>query len=175
MANNGKFLNIDTTTGRTKQEAAVATSAGAADAGKIPALDAGGKFDSTMMPVGLGSDSKSGILASEAIAAGSLVNVYNNAGVLNVRKADATAAGKEANGFALAAISNAQTGTIYFEGTITGLTGLTPGTRYYLSAATPGTATLTPPSASGNVIQFVGVSLSATEITFEADDGIILA
>jgi hypothetical protein len=78
-----------------------------ADAGKIPALDGGGKFDSTMMPAGLGSDSKA-VLASEAIAAGSLVDVYNNAGTLNVRKADATASGKEANGFCNAAIAQGQ-------------------------------------------------------------------
>lgn len=174
MANNGKFLNIDTATGRTKQEAAIQASAGAGDAGKIPALDSGGKFDSSMMPAGLGSDSKT-VLASEAIPAGALVNVYNNAGTLNVRKADATASGKESVGFCNAAISSGQSGLVYFEGTISGLSALTPGGRCYTSAASPGAVTQTPPSASGNVVQFIGIAVSATEVTFEAEDGIILA
>jgi hypothetical protein len=174
MSNNGKFLNVDTATGRIKQEVAVTASAGAADASKIPALDSGGKLDATMMPAGLGTDSRSGILASEAIAAGALVDVYNNAGVLNVRNASATASGKEADGFTLAAIASGASGTVYFEGTITGLTGLTIGGRCYLGTA-GGAVVQTPPAASGNVLQFVGVALSATEVTFEADDGIILA
>jgi hypothetical protein len=68
-----------------------------------------------------------------------------------------------------------QAATVYFEGTITGLTGLTPGGRCYTSAATPGAVTQTPPAASGNVVQFIGVAVSATEVSFEAEDGIILA
>lgn len=175
MANNGRFLNVDTATGRIKQELAATTSAGAADANKIPALDATGKLDPTFMPAGLGSDSRAGVVASEAIAAGALVDVFSNAGVLNVRNASAATSGKECDGFVLAAIAQGATGTVYFEGTISGLTGLTIGNRCYLSAATAGAVTQTPPAASGNVLQFVGVALSATEVTFEADDGIILA
>jgi hypothetical protein len=175
MAGNvGKFLDIDPATGRVNQVAAASSSAGAADANKLVKLDSGGKLDATMMPAGLGSDSKT-VLASEAIPAGALVNVYNNAGTLNVRKADATAAGKEANGFCVSAISSGQSGLVYFEGTITGASGLTPGGRCYTSAASPGAITQTPPSASGNVIQFVGVAVSATEVSFEAEDGVILA
>lgn len=176
MAGNiGKFLDIDPTTGRVNQVAAINASAGAGDAGKIPKLDAGGKFDSTMMPAGLGSDSLAGVIASEAIAAGALVDVWSNAGTLNVRNANATTSGKEADGFVLAAVAQGAGATVYFEGTITGLTGLTPGGRCYTSAASAGAVTQVPPAASGNVIQFVGVALSPTQVTFEADDGIILA
>lgn len=173
--NVGKFLDIDPATGRVNQVAAVSASAGAADANKIPKLDAGGKLDSTVMPAGIGSDSMAGIIASEAIAAGALVDVWNNAGTLNVRNANATAAGKECDGFVLAAVAQGAAATVYFEGTISGLTGLTLGGRCYTSAASPGAVTQTPPAATGNVIQFVGVALSATQVTFEADDGIILA
>jgi hypothetical protein len=175
MPNAGKFLSVNTTTGRIEEAAAINTSAGAGDAGKIAKLDASGKFDTTMMPAGIGTDSKAGVLASEAIPAGSLVDVYNNAGTLNMRKADATSSGKEADGFVLAAVSNGGTGTVYFEGTITGLTGLTPGGRCYVPVGSTGVPTQTIPAASGNVLQFVGIAVSATEVSFEADDGIILA
>lgn len=62
---------------------------------------------------------------------------------------------------------------MYLEGTITGLAGLIPG-RYYL-ATSPGEVTTTPPSASGNVVQYIGEAVSTTEITFERNDGVILA
>ena len=147
----------------TEVEAKIA-SAGAGDAGKIVALDASGKIDSTMMPSGVGSDSKS-MTASEAISAGDIVNVHDSSGA-KVRKADATATGKNAVGFAPSAISNGASGTINFEGTISGLSGLTIGATYYL-ATTAGGITATPPSGSGNVVQKVGTAISATELSFE--------
>lgn len=175
MPNNGKFMSVNTATGRVEEAAAINASAGAGDANKIAKLDAAGKFDATLMPAGFGADSKAGVIASEAIPAGSLVDVYNNGGVLTMRKADATAAGKEADGFVIGAVANGGTGTVYFEGTITGLTGLTPGARCYVPVGATGVPTHTVPAATGNVLQFVGIALSATEVTFEADDGIILA
>jgi hypothetical protein len=148
-------------------------SAGAGDAGKVVQLDGTGRIDTTMMPIGIGADTKS-ILTSENIAAGSFVNVYSNAGVLNARKADATAEGKEANGFVLATTTSGQNALVYFEGTNTQLTGMTVGARQYL-ATTAGARTETPPSTAGNVIQYLGVALSATELTYEADDAITVA
>lgn len=167
MANDGKFLNWDATAKRIKQELGIAISAGAGDAGKLARLDATGRFDPSMMPSGVAAETKP-IQATEAIAAGAWVNVYNSAGNLRVRNADATAAGKEANGFVLSAIANAATGTVYFDGNNTALSGLTVGDVLFLST-TPGVATAIPPSASGNVIQALGVALSTTESTFEAD------
>ena len=86
---------------------ALVTSAGAGDAGKIPALDATGKLDNSLMPVGIGADSKI-LPASENLAAGDLVNVWNDSGTAKARKADATIAGKEANGFVLSAVTLGQ-------------------------------------------------------------------
>lgn len=43
--------------GKTKQKEATTTSAGAADAGKLPALNSAGKLDETLLPNGVGSDS----------------------------------------------------------------------------------------------------------------------
>jgi hypothetical protein len=113
------------------------------------------------------------ITASEALAAGDLVNVWNSTGA-KVRKADASVAGKEAHGFVLAAVSSAASATVYFEGTDTQVTGQTPGV-VYLSATTPGLATTTPPSGTGQVVQRVGFATSATAINFQSLPPVVLA
>lgn len=168
MADKYLFLNA----GRITEREIKVASAGAADAGKAVGLDASGRIDGTMMPVGIGADTAL-IQASENLAAGDLVNVWNSGGP-RARKADAATSGKEANGFVLAAVTSGANATVYFEGAITGLAGLTPGARYY-AATTPGQITATPPAAAGNVVQYVGTAISATSLSFEPDDGIILA
>lgn len=150
---------------------AVASSAGSGDAGKTVALDGAGRIDSTMMPVGIGADTAS-IQASENLAAGDFVNIHNASGA-RVRKADATTAGKEAHGFVLGAVSSGANATVYFEGTNTGVSGMTPGTVFLHTTA--GGATGTAPSGSGNVVQKLGVAVSATAINFERGEPIVLA
>ncbi len=160
--------------GRIKEVFGISASAGAGDAGKIVQLDGAGRLDNSVMPTGIGADTKI-IVTSEAIAASNIVNVFNNAGTATARKADATATGKECIGFVLAGVASGANATVYFEGTINGLTGLTPGARYYVSASTPGVLTATPPTTAGNVVQYVGTAISATELSFEPDDAIELA
>lgn len=149
------------------------TSAGAGDAGKIPQLDASGRLDTTFLPVGVGADTAS-IVASEALSAGDLVNIWYNAGAFNVRKADASTAGKEAHGFVLSAFASSAAATVYFEGTNTQMTGLTTA-KQYLSATTPGKTQATSPSTSGQVVQIVGFGTSATSMNFQSNLPIVLA
>lgn len=158
-------------TGTITEKAAVQSSAGAGDAGKIPALDAAGKLDTTMMPTGIAADTAI-VTASEALAAGDLVNIWNSTGA-KVRKADASTAGKEAHGFVLAAVSSSASATVYFEGTDSQVTGLTPGVQFL--STTPGLATLTAPSATGNVVQRVGFATAATALNFQSQPPIVLA
>lgn len=171
MAGN-KYLEVDATTGLPKQRAALDVSAGVGDAGGVVALDTTGRIDASMMPAGIGADTKS-IAATENLAAGDLVNIYNSSG-FKVRLADASTTGKEAHGFVLAAVTSGNNATVYFEGPNTQLTGLSPG-RKFLSPTTPGKVTAVVPSTAGHVIQFVGVATAATELNFEAGDPIILA
>lgn len=151
---------------------AKASSAGAADAGKVAALDATGRIDTSMMPVGLGADTAS-IIASEALTAGSYVNVWSNAGAFAVRKADATVAGKEAQGFVLSAVASGAAATVYFEGTNTQVTGQTPGKVFLQTTAGLGAAAA--PSASGNVVQCIGFATSATSVNFQSRTPITVA
>jgi len=48
-------------------------------------------------------------------------------------------------------------------GVVTGLSGLTAGSRYYVSE-TAGAITTTPPTAGGSVVQIIGVAKSTTEL-----------
>lgn len=150
----------------------VQTSAGAGNAGDIVALDDTGRIDNSMMPVGIGADTAT-IDASEGLAAGDWVNVWNDAGTAKVRKADATTAGKEVNGFVLAAVTSGNPATVYFEGTNTQVTGQTPGAVYLQTTAGTGGASI--PSASGNVVQQIGVAVSATAVNFERNAPVVLA
>ena len=149
------------------------SSAGAGDAGKLAALDATGRLDSSMLPVGIGADTAA-IVASEALAAGDFVNVYNNASVANCRKADGSTSGKEASGFVLAAVSALATATVYFEGTNTQCTGLTPG-QQFLSGSNPGKTVSTAPTGAGKIVQRMGLATSATSMNFEPGEPIVLA
>ena len=147
------------------------TSAGAGDTGKLPALDATGRLDTSFMPVGMGADTQV-ITASEALAAGDFVNIWSSTG-FKARKADATVAGKHAMGFVLSAVSSGAAATVYFEGTNTAVTGQSPGDVYL--SVTAGTATGTPPTGSGNVVQPIGIATSATTINFQYNRPITLA
>lgn len=159
--------------GRIRRMTALIASTGVADANKIVATGADGRLDESLMPVGIGADLAM-LPASEALAGGDFVNIWNDGGVPSVRKADAATEGKEAVGFVLDSFASGATASVYFEGRNTSLVGLTPGSRYYLSATTPGAVTTTPPNSAGNVVQFLGQAFSATELAFEATDGIIL-
>lgn len=177
---------------------ATTTSSGAGSAGKLPQLnesgvlddsvlnatvsaapnktvktDASGRLDPTVMPVGIGADTAV-IVASEALAAGDLVNIWNSAGEAKARKADGSVAGKAAHGFVLAAVSSGAEATVYFEGTNTQCSGLTPGDQF-LSAAAAGTPTSAAPTAAGSVVQRVGFAISATALNFDAGTPIVLA
>jgi hypothetical protein len=147
------------------------SSAGAGDTGKLVALDGAGRIDSTMMPVGVGADTAT-VTASENLAAGDWVNIWNSTGA-KARKADATTAGKEAHGFVLSVVSSSAAATVYFEGMNTGVTGMTPGVIYL--STTAGIGTSTAPSAAGNAVQRIGYATSATAVNFQSMQPVILA
>jgi hypothetical protein len=167
-----KFLRL--VAGKITEIAGIQTSAGAGNAGDVAVLDDTGKFDITMMPVGVGFDTMT-ITASEALSDGDFVNVWNSAGSARVRKADASTSGKEASGFVLAAVSNGNPALVFFIGTEnTHITGATPG-LVYLSDTTPGGFKTTVPTTSTGIVQPIGYAGSATEILFIPQLPVVLA
>ncbi len=155
----------------TEQEALV-QSVGAGSAGKIVALDAQGKLDNSVLPTGIGADIAS-LVASEGLAAGEFVNIYNDAGTPKCRLADATTSGKEAHGFVLAAVTSGALAVVYFEGTNNQVTDATAGPVFL--STTAGRFTSTAPSAAGNVVQRVGIATSATSVNVECGQPVVLA
>lgn len=150
---------------------AISTSAGAGDANKIVATGSNGRLDSSLMPVGVGAATAT-IPASENLAAGDFVNVWNDSGTRRCRKADASN-NRPAHGFVTSAVTSGNNATVFQNGENTGLSGLTPGTLMFL-ATTAGTATATAPSSVGHIIQPVGYALSTTSILFEFDAPIVI-
>lgn len=82
-------------------------------------------------------------------------------------------------------IANATAGPVATEGIVTLTTaqwdavagttgGLTFNTRYYVSAATGGLITATPPSAAGQYVQCVGIALSTVDLKLEVSERILL-
>lgn len=173
MATQG-FLAI--VAGAAKQIFGIAVSAGAADAGKIAALGPDGRWDTSMMPVGIGANTTQAT-ASETIGAGKFVNFFENAGVFSMRLAD-NSNGRHADGFVTAEVSVGVVGTAYpLDGTNAQLTGLTIGSRYWLGTA--GGVTTTPLDATleanvGKVSQYLGVAKSTTELVTDDRGYVIL-
>ena len=149
------------------------SSSGVSDSSKVPILDASGKLDSSFLPVGVTQEYAS-ITASEALSAGDFVNIYNSSGA-KCRKADASTAGKEAHGFVIASVAQNATAIVLMSSNVnTHVTSATPGV-VYLSASVAGGFTSTAPSASGNVIQKLGVATSATSIMFNPSALLVVA
>ena len=95
--------------------------------------------------------------ASEILALGDIVYI---SAADTVSKADA-AGNYEAIGMARTAIGAAGSVDICSDGVLTGMTGLTAGSRYFLSA-TAGAVTTTAPTGSGSRVVQVGYAKSTT-------------
>lgn len=162
----GKYVSIDTD-GNKIEEQGIQTSSGATDSDKIIRTDSSGVIDSTFIP---GIESVT-LTASEALNAGDLINIWDDDGTPSMRKADASGS-KPADGFVLESVDSAATGKAYGEGKLTGLSGLTAGATYFLSATTPGDVTDTVITTTGYILQKVGVAASATTIIFERGEAI---
>lgn len=165
-----KFVARDATTGLMTHYTAVVVG-GVGNAGKIAALDVNGRWDASMMPVGIVADSQLANSA-EALTAGDYCYL-NGSG--EIARASAAAGGNPATGFVLASSNIGEQNRIYFEGRNTSHTGLTVGVRYYLSDTTPGGVRSTPvPDAAGKLHQQIGTSVSATEMNTQLTSDVLV-
>ena len=118
------------------------------------------------MPVGFGAEGES-VVSFENLTAGDFINIFDDAGTIKVRKADASGGNaKKAHGYVLANVTAPALASIYFGNLNNQKSGLTLGATYYLSA-TPGAITTTSPSTAGHISQQIGVARSATSIWVE--------
>lgn len=166
-----KFIEL--VSGQKKENEGLQSSAGVGDAGKIPALDATGRLNSNMMPVGVAPETV--VCPSyENLVTGNYVNLFSDSGTLKARKSDAGTNKYKADGFVLANYTAPANATVYIEGNNTGCAGMTIGAVQFLSE-TPGARTETPVSGTGKINQILGKAISATEMTFEPEETIELA
>lgn len=171
MAATSKYVYRDSATGFLTEAQPITTSAGAGDASKLAQTDSTGRFDQSLMPVGVVPDVFVST-ASGALSAGDLV--YVTSGGL-IARASAAAAGNPAIGFVLAASAPAAAATAYFSGRDTAMTSLTVGSRYYLSDSAAGGVTATPVTGSSKLHQFVGVAITTTSLIFDrSQDALVL-
>lgn len=161
--------------GKTVQVEAIDTSAGAADAGRMPALGSDGRLSPTMMPLGVGAETQL-IDASESLSAGAFVNIWSDSGDILVRLAD-NGNGRPADGYVQTAVGIAQSAVVYpLDGVNSNMSNLVPGAEYWLGAA--GGVTAVPldendPLNSNKISQFLGKAKSETEL-ITTDDGYVI-
>ena len=159
--------------GAIQEVRAAQVSTGVSDADKIIALDSSGKISSSMLPSGFGDDVQI-VVASEGLSAGNYVNIWDDAGLFKVRKADASTSGKEAHGFVLASVLIGATANVFFEGTNNQVTGQTPG-NVFLSATIAGEGTSTAPTTAGKIVQRIGFAVAANSVNFQSNLSILVA
>lgn len=103
------------------------------------------------------------VITSENIVQGAIINLYSNSGVLTARNANATNNTKIADGFCsqIGGITSGQIGEVQLMTGVAFIGGLTVGQRYWLSL-TNGLIQNAPPTASGNVEQYLGIAITTT-------------
>jgi hypothetical protein len=127
----------------------------------------------TIMPL-TRADSSLQLTAGEALTAGDLVNVYNDAGTMKARKAIANVSDKEAHGYVVSNAALSGVVRVYFSGVYNNFVLLTLG-LHYLSASVAGRSTVTPPNISGGIVQKIGTAVSSTQLIFNFGEPIGLA
>lgn len=98
------------------------------------------------------------------------VNLYVDNGVLRARKADASL-GYETHGFAIS-VSSGSAQVLLFLGLLQNQTGLSIGSKYYLS--TSGSITTQPPQENGWIVQEVGLAVSESILAVRIGQPILL-
>lgn len=163
-----KYLRLDDAGKRKEEAQAINQTVGAGDAGKIIATNAQGFIDPSFL-----QDTEVVVrVASEDLDSLDFVNVFDDAGTAKARKAVASDFATRATGVVVNNYLTGENAQILSEGIIGGFVGLTINDPVFLSAATPGDVTQTPPAGSGDIWQKVGEAVSATEIRLEIGEAI---
>jgi hypothetical protein len=165
-----KFLILNN--GKRELKAGSQSSAGAANAGDIVALNNEGLIDSSMLQ----DIDVTSIVSSENLSSGDYVNIFDDGGTVKVRKADNTNE-RPAMGYVKDNVTAPAAVNVFFEGANTNLSGLTEGARIYLGTA--GGVIETPldptnPSDDGKIHQLLGIAISETEVNTDIQDCIKL-
>lgn len=105
------------------------------------------------------------VQTSEILTVGAFISIFNNAGAVNVRNANATNNTRPAHGYCPAGAANPADycEVILFHGLCISIGGLTIGQRYFLSTV-DGLITAVAPVAAGNIEQPVAIAIAASTL-----------
>ena len=115
------------------------------------------------------------LVTSDALQSGDIVNIYPIGGGAQCREATASTLSREADGYVLAASAIGQIASVFNTGINTGVSGLLPATRYFLSDSVPGGVTALPVSGSGKLNQYLGITNQAGALIWAPEPAIRLA
>lgn len=107
------------------------------------------------------------VTANEAIAFGSIINLFNVGGKIAARNANATSNAKPADGFCSTSngIAAGAVGEVTLASGVALIGGLVVGQRYWLST-TNGIIANTPAVAAGNIEQMLGIAIDVNHFFF---------
>lgn len=97
----------------------------------------------------------------------------NSSGEFDLAKADGGTTAP-AYGFTTASVASGASGSLQTDGLLTGFSGLTAGSKYYVDASTAGAITATAPTTAGQYVCGVGRAVSSTELQIDISDPILL-
>jgi hypothetical protein len=168
-----RFKTTDLVTGAERLQEALVESAGAGDAGKIPALSSSGQLHESLMPTGIGAEITT-VPSSENLSAGQFVNFWDDTGTLKARLANADGA-RPAHGFVKAGVVSPGNATVYPLGDINpNRSTLTPGATYFLAKTAGGVTDDISGYVDTDLVQRLGVAVSSTTIVTERNVPAIL-
>lgn len=102
--------------------------------------------------------------ASQNIQAGRMINFFTSGGVIKAQLADSTTGAKPCHAFARASVGTGNASEFQTIGVDQIISGLTPGTQYYLGVS--GALTSVAPVAAGTLVQVVGVAIAPDLLLF---------
>lgn len=106
-------------------------------------------------PINSGADPTIPVVAGVTVGSGRFLAIASNGTAIYANASTAI----QATGFTREAVTVGNSIAFRESGALTGLSGLTPGAIYYLSAVTPGFYTSTPPT--NGIVQRLGTAMSA--------------
>lgn len=107
------------------------------------------------------------VTASENIAFGACINLFSNAGTVNVRNANATNNTKPCDGYCstVGGMLAGTVGEVILGPGVNTIVGVAVGVRYWLAIST-GTVQASAPVAAGNIEQYLGVGIAPGQLYF---------
>jgi hypothetical protein len=135
------------------------------DAGRIPILNAGGQLDAGFVPVA--GSTYAATNGATVLTGGEALTFVAGVTVL----ADADDVTLPVMGFASAGAAAAAAVEVITPGhVVSGLSGMTPNARQYLSLTAGGITEDVSAYVAGNGVQYLGRAISATELMFQPAD-----